>query len=514
MRMTVQGILRPEISKAANAGGGKMIRTLGAVLIVASLGCVSSAKAASINVKCAMNEDRVWVYESVVDFNLAAKLKCGEPVEIIGRIKGYVKVQTQAGVEGYVADSAFPKSALPPEPVEKPNDVGSASVAALAHHSAAPSVDRASVSSAPSVASAAPARSSASGAASLVAASAANVTAATVEVSPAVSRPQPAAAAPKPEPQPVSQPAVAATTNPAAAPTAPVVSAAPASFRPQPPVVASVPKPQPVVVATAPPSPAPAPADASQPAEVEITLSTAPTTAPSPAPVAPSAPAVAVSAPPVKMSQPASLPSSSYVANASSITVGPTVNPAPSPTIQPASDRVARPAAPVTNPDEDEDTSVRALENENAGCTHFFSAYGLSPNQYKWLAQNRKKAFPSVCPAPTPSMVDFVVIFTHDVAFYNATMPSAVHVDHNGFSDWTPMSTVDTALMNQSEANSSHHEYVWVFHTNRGAFDPAKFSPRRKPLFSKGETNMLGSHGGYKTVMDALTYIESNGTNR
>jgi hypothetical protein len=178
------------------------------------------------------------------------------------------------------------------------------------------------------------------------------------------------------------------------------------------------------------------------------------------------------------------------------------------------SDNVARAVAPKPNVDEDEDTAVKALENESAGCTHFFSAYGLSPNQYKWLAQNRKKAFPSVCPAPTPSMVDFVVIFTHDVAFYNVTMPSAVHVDSNGFSDWTPMSTVDTALMTQSEANSSHHEYVWVFHTSRGAFDPARFSSRRKPLFSKGETNMLGSHGGYKTVMDALTYIESNATAR
>ena len=166
------------------------------------------------------------------------------------------------------------------------------------------------------------------------------------------------------------------------------------------------------------------------------------------------------------------------------------------------------------NLDEDEDTAVHALENENAGCTHFFSAYGLSPNQYKWLAQNRKKAFPSVCPAPNPSMVDFVVIFTHDVAFYNVTMPTAVHVDGNGFSDWTPMSTVDNSLMTQSEANSSHHEYVWVFHTTRGAFDPAKFSARRKPLFSKGETNMLGSHGGYKTVMDALTYIEEAPTAR
>jgi hypothetical protein len=493
-----------------------MIRTLGAVLIVASLGCVSSAKAASINVKCATNEDRVWVYESVVDFNLAAKLKCGEPVEIIGRIKGYVKVQTQAGVEGYVADSAFPKSALPPEPEEKPNDVESASVAALAHHSAAPSVDHPNVSAAPAVASAAPARSSASSSGSSVPASSANVAATNVEVSPVVSRPQPPAVAPRPEPQPV----VVANTAPAV-PAAPAVSVAPVSPRPQPPVVAPAPKTQPVIVASALPTPAPAPAAASQPAEVEITLSTAPTAAaPSPAPVAPSAPAVAVSAPSVTIPQPtptprpASAPSSSYVANASSVTVGPNVSAAPSPTIQPVSDSVARPPAPVANPDEDEDTSVRALENENAGCTHFFSAYGLSPNQYKWLAQNRKKAFPSICPAPTPSMVDFVVIFTHDVAFYNATMPTAVHVDHNGFSDWTPMSTVDTALMNQSEANSSHHEYVWVFHTNRGAFDPAKFSPRRKPLFSKGETNMLGSHGGYKTVMDALTYIESNGTNR
>jgi hypothetical protein len=481
-----------------------MIRTLGAVLIVASLGCVSSAKAASINVKCAMNEDRVWVYESVVDFNLAAKLKCGEPVEIIGRIKGYVKVQTQGGVEGYVADSAFPKSALPPEPVEKPNDVESASVAALAHHSVAPSVDHPNPPATTTAASVAPATST-------------NTTVANVNVAPApaASRPQPPIVAPKPEPQS----AVIASTIPAA-PAAPVVSAAPVSPKPQPPVVASAPKPQPVTVAAS-----AAPVPAAQPAEVEITLSTAPdagapssvpSAAPTPAAVAPSAPAVAVSAPPARISQPvsASVPASSYVANASNVTVGANVSAAPSPTIQPVSDSVAHPPAPVANPDEDEDSSANVVANENAGCTHFFSAYGLSPNQYKWLAQNRKKAFPSVCPAPTPSMVDFVVIFTHDVAFYNATMPTAVHVDRNGFSDWTPMSTVDTALMNQSEANSSHHEYVWVFHTSRGAFDPAKFSPRRKPLFSKGETNMLGSHGGYKTVMEALTYIESSGTNR
>jgi hypothetical protein len=448
-----------------------MSRTLGAFLVVASLACVPGARAGGTNVKCAMNEDRVWVYESVVDFNVAAKLKCGDPVEITGRVKGYVKIQTQAGVEGYVADSAFPKSALPPEPVEAPHDVQSASVAALAHHSTPPSINSTEPKPVATVASSAPVSASPAPA--------------------AVTRPQPPTVAAQPAPQPVL-----------------VASAAPVA-RPQPPTVAPAPKPQPVAVASAPPATAPAapsaptvtasPAPASQPAEVEITLSTAPSPAPEPKP----APAA---------SQPAPAPAAApYVSNAST-TVAPATTSAPS--VQPVSNSVARPTKPAANPDEDEDTEVKALENETAGCTHFFSAYGLSPNQYKWLAQNRKKAFPSVCPAPTPSMVDFVVIFTHDVAFYNVTMPTAVHVDHNGFSDWTPMSTVDTALMTQSEANNSHHEYVWVFHTSRGAFDPARFSSKRKPLFSKGETNVLGSHGGYKTVMDALTYIESNGTDR
>jgi hypothetical protein len=468
-----------------------MSRTLGALLIVASLGCIPSAKAAGTNVKCAMNEDRVWVYESVVDFNLAAKLKCGEPVQIIGRIKGYVKVQTQAGVEGYVADSALPKSALPPEPEEKPNDVQSASVAALAHHAPPPTIDSKEPRASTTVASMTPAKSNVSSPTPSISSNAVPVPTATAYVSapPVATRPQPPSVAPATPPVVKPEPLVVASTAPAPAP-----------------------KPTPVVAS---------PAPVSQPAEVEITLSTAPTpaaAAPSRAPVsapataapAPIAPAPIAPAPVATNSQPASAPpAAAYASNVASAPTRDRAPAAPEATIQPVSDAAPRAAA---NPDEDEDTAVKALENENAGCTHFFSAYGLSPNQYKWLAQNRKKAFPSVCPAPSPSMVDFVVIFTHDVAFYNVTMPAAVHVDSNGFSDWTPMSTVDTALMTQSEANSSHHEYVWVFHTNRGAFDPAKFSSRRKPLFSKGETNMLGSHGGYKTVMDALTYIESNST--
>ncbi len=224
------------------------------------------------------------------------------------------------------------------------------------------------------------------------------------------------------------------------------------------------------------------------------------------------APAATVSHAPISAAEPAS----SDANNASSMTIE------TSATLQPVADTtpraplsVTRPAAkrPV-DPDGDEDSEVAALNNEEANCTQYFSAYGLSANQYKWLAQNRHKAFPSVCPAPSPAQVDFVVIFTHDVAFYNVTMPNAVHTDLNGFSDWTPLTTVDTAVISASDADKSHHEYVWVFHTNRGAFNPATFSSRRRPLYSKAETNMLGSRGGFRTVMDALTFIEQNGTNR
>jgi hypothetical protein len=475
-----------------------MSRTLAAVLIGIGLGVIPSAQAAGTNVKCAMNEDRVWVYESVVDFNLAAKLKCGEPVEITGRVKGYVKVQTQSGVEGYVADSAIPKSALPPEPAEKPTDVGSASVAALAHHAAAPAptVDapapRVSSSTAAAISAAKPTAAPAAPAASTNTIVASNVTPAPAAP---VSRPQPVVVAAPPKPQPVA----------VAAPTPVRVAAAPA--------------PTPVAV-----SPAPAP---SQPAEVEITLSNAPTSpaaaptsapavAPAPAPVttptpAPVAAPVAVPPAPVKAApQPTPAPVSEPAPTVATSVPANVPQPAAAAEVRPVSDAGPQPAARRVNPDDDEDSAVARLEREDAACTHYFSAYGLSPNQYKWLAQNRKKAFPSVCPAPTPAMVDFVVIFTHDVAFYNVTMPSAVHTDSSGLSDYTPMSTVDNAVMNQSEANSSHHEYVWVFHTNRGAFDPSKFSSHRKPLFSKGETNVLGSHGGYKTVMEALTFIESS----
>jgi hypothetical protein len=523
-----------------------MIRTPGiffALLVTAT--AVPSAKAGgTVNIKCAPNEDRVWVYESLTDFNVAAKLKCGDPVQIVERVKGYVKIETASGTEGYVLDTSFPKSALPPAPVEKPNDVESAAAAFAAkrgvrapdNSGATPASAR---SSAPAVAASVPQPAAvASPVPPAVVASSAPAAVVT-PAAPSQPAPQPtitlsAAASTSPVNEPVRS-APGAATNPPA-PAAPVVAknsspavntntvvaeniapAAPANVAYKTPERAPAPQPVPqppaqpaAVTVAAAPAPRANPAVAvSAPAPAVATAAKAPAVVPvsNPAPVAPVSTA-SVSAP---------APAPSEANDASSMTIETTAS------LQPVADATP-PRAPViavkpaakrpVNPDGDVDSEVDALNSDTANCTQFFSAYGLSANQYKWIAQNRQKAFPSVCPAPSPAQVDFVVIFTHDVAFYNATMPDAVHTDVNGFSDWTPLTTVDTAQISASDADKSHHEYVWVFHTTRGAFDPAKFSARRRPLYSKAETNMLGSRGGFRTVMDALTFIEQNGTNR
>jgi len=62
--------------------------------------------------KCTASQDRVWVYESLGSFDVTAKLPCGETVQIISRVKGYVKIHAANGVEGFVPDSTF--SNLPP----------------------------------------------------------------------------------------------------------------------------------------------------------------------------------------------------------------------------------------------------------------------------------------------------------------------------------------------------------------------------------------------------------------
>jgi hypothetical protein len=473
------------------SAGGNMNRALGFVLLLSTLVLVSPAKAdTSTNVKCVGNEDRVWVYESLTDFNVAAKLKCGDPIQIIGRVKGYVQVQTPNGTEGYVLDTEIPKSALPPAPVEKPNDVESASLAFAA--------TRASKPSNPSIDSPSKGTSSAPTKTNWISSTTVpNHSAAASPSAPSQPQPQVIAAeqpAPNRAPAPAENSSQPDKPTPTVAISAPVPAApktvartTPAPTKPASPPPAA---PTPVAVAASVPAPAPAPANVapatsnSNDATPTIELSSADNSEPAPA-AAPQPPAT----------QPVTKENARVDAH---ITVSAKIRPV---------------AAPV-DPDGDVETSVEALRNDTANCALYFSAYGLSANQYKWIAQNRTKAFPSVCPAPNPSMVDFVVIFTHDVAFYNVTMPSAIHTDQNGLSDWTPLTTVDTAVISASDADHSHHEYVWVFHTKRGAFDPSAFSSRRRPLFSKSETNMLGSRGGFRTVMDALTFIEQNGTNR
>ena len=84
------------------------------------------------------------------------------------------------------------------------------------------------------------------------------------------------------------------------------------------------------------------------------------------------------------------------------------------------------------------------------------------------------KDCPDVCPVPDPSKVDFVIIFTHDVDFFSTTMPEPVHKS-NGFSDFTPITPIDTALVPESEADKAHREYVWIFQFPKGTFDPASF---------------------------------------
>src|SRR5277367_3416859 len=96
------------------------------LLIITALGlALASGRPASGSdigmVKCSPNSDRVWVYESLNSFDVETRLKCGEPVEILSRVKGYVKIRTASGVEGYVPDAVFPDlPALPSDDADRP----------------------------------------------------------------------------------------------------------------------------------------------------------------------------------------------------------------------------------------------------------------------------------------------------------------------------------------------------------------------------------------------------------
>jgi hypothetical protein len=334
-----------------------MISTARFSLILAAAGTVSllaaSASANTATVRCVSRQDQISVYDSLSTRGVEAKLRCGEEVEIIGRVQDYVKIRAQNGIEGFVPATSFAGLTTSAKlPTESPS-------------------------------------------------------AAAVDAVP----PQNTTAKKQDSSAPVAPSDTFAEMNPAA-------------------------DPQPL-------ADAPAKASAGVPAKQPPAASTAASSA-----------------------------------------------------AKPAADGDDMPAAQPEN------------ESADPACQNYFSAYGLAPSQMKWIAQNRKKLFANVCPAPDISKVDYVIIFTHDVDFFAATMPTPVR-QLEGFSDFKAMTGMDPELMSASDADKAHRQYVWIFHFKPGTFDPSNFSPRRRYQFSTVESSALGSKAGLKTVEDAFRFVST-----
>jgi hypothetical protein len=409
-------------------------------------------------VRCSPNSDRVWVYESLNSFDVETRLKCGESVEILSRVRGYVKIRTASGVEGYVPDAAFPDlPALPPDNADKP--IASVAVAA---RGVSNSAARTTAMPPPVIATPAPA------AVASVPSSGAPARA-TIEATPSV-----ASAA-----EPSASPTVVAV-KPASAVAAPRTKSHDKSAAPT------------VVIEPAAPKKTPAKPAPSNTQSAKSTI-----TAPQPS-----------------TSSPAMVPAKADIASAS-VPVNAAMNATTNATIVETS-ADASPKADIIihetarDPDLDEYPDTRP-DNESAdpACRVFFSAYGIAPAQYKWLVENRRKEFAGICPAPDLARVDYVILFAHDSDAYTDAMPSPVHTDRNGFSDFSPLTTVDTALLSASALDKARYEFVWVFHTKRGTFDPGKFTARRRPLFT---TDAKGSHASTRSVEDAFHFIEGQGS--
>ena len=419
-------------------------------ICVAMCPVVSAAPSGVATVKCAANQDRIWVYDSLTSFDVEAKIPCGDTVQIVSRVKGYVKIRTASGLDGYVPDSTFPD--LPP--YQPQSDTGSATAAAVESANddtsslgAVAAAYRAARMKAAPDAAVAPAQSAPEVAASVASPAPAPAVhvAPSVSISASVAAPQPVAAAPE-------------NQAPVAAVPAPRHTAMVASVQAKPTVVVSRPVAAPVV------APAVQAAVAATPVVAAPAAMNPPIPAPSDIPAVASAPA-----------------------NASFREI----------------------AAKPTIPESDEYPDTQP-ENASAdpNCRIYFSAYGLGAEQYKWLSDTRSKQFSGICPAPNLASVDFVILFTHDTDSYVSAMPTPVHTDGNGFSDFDPMTTVDTALMSPTEADRAHYELAWVFRVTRGAFDPAGFSPRRRPQY---ESTAKGAHASTKAVEDAFDFIQQNG---
>jgi len=413
-------------------------------LPLAALWLVPSVRANDLAyVKCAANDDRVWVYESLSSFDVETKLRCGAPVEILSHVKGFVKIRTESGVEGYVPEGTFPDLAPPPDATKQP--LGSIAAHPMATHKMISPEPESAENPALNKPQALVA-----GSAKAAPAAAAIQQAALTAGTPAPARPSELSAA-----APAKQPAQPASANNSA-------KVSPASTR--------------------------AKSAAATAKKTDVTASDPPARVVAPAVSAPAAPVAPAPQRPVVETVSASARDSA--------------------TMVPAT------ATPDRTSEEDSEEYPDTKPQNESGdpaCRVFFAAYGLAPSQYKWMAENRRKQFSGICPSPDTAHVDYVVLFTHDSDSYNYAMPVAVHTDHNGFSDFSPLMTADTALVPSSELEKARYEYVWVFRIRRGAFDPAKFSPRRKPQFA---TYAKGSRASSRAIEDAFGFVEHQGIDR
>lgn len=464
------------------------------LLLAGSVLAVPVFAAPSVPVKCAANEEKVWVYSNLSTWDVSARLKCGTVVDVLGVEKGYVIVRTPDGNEGYVPVSAVPQSdmsqiivAAGPAPVMTVAAAARANIQARdAQPVAAPQV------------------------AQLVSDSRA------ITPAPAMSAARVAEAAPVP-PQPAERepraPAPPSNVLPPVAP-APVPDAAPAEQnRPAPPQL-----PEPAQA----PIPAPAPSTPAHvamtnPAPQHATIVTKSAPAPTTAPVAAPQPTVAmvvetpIQARPVQMAAPVQSNATFVVENTSepALVTTPepsatTVKPVKYTTLTRKSNSAAVRTPEFSDDDEDLPESSNTASEDLSACSVYFSAYGVTPMQYKWIADERGKRFPGVCPAPEPSMVDYVVIFTHDMNYFTTTLPEAIHTDHNGFSDWSPVTSVDDTQIPVSLLDRAHREYAWVFRVHRGTFNPGNFTSRRRPQYTKTDSHST------KSIEDAMDFMAEN----
>jgi hypothetical protein len=453
-------------------------------LAIGVLGIASaiSASGADIEtVQCSLNDERVWVYDSLTSLNITAKLKCGDSVEILGHEKGYIKVRTANGKEGYVPKEVLPKAAIADDQ-GKTNDVPS-----LAQQARQAERSRARLVEARATATVTPTSGPAAITSSKQATDAAPAPAQrTVQLTLQAASQTQTHEAPVIAPNASAAPAVAKT-----APAAPIATKTSIDIETV--AVNQTGPAAPTVSSTSPPK-------ATPPASTRI------------ANAAPAAKQVQVKAPVAtfKTSEPAEeiVPPPNAVASNVSARQSQTEEPAVTSLAANSVDMVpSKTADGSAEADDDSDDLLPENQAPRRACSVYFSAYGLTTTQYAWIVQDAAKRYPSVCPAPSPSLVDFVVIFTHGVGFYNYTMPDPVHVDGAGFSDWTALTTVDPAMARPG-LEKSGHEYVWVFHMKRGAFDPGRFSSRRRPQFSKSEPK------SQQSVADAFDFIGERGINR